>query len=80
MRFFNSIRHGMLGNSIQPEQIMKTKRAKCYIYVLQNIEKQNQMIEIFKYIDKENTFDIPIISITQSNYPISMKSIYELNL
>jgi 4-hydroxy 2-oxovalerate aldolase len=38
--------------------------------------KQSQMLEILKLIDKANTLNVPICSITNSTYPILQKSIY----
>ena len=38
--------------------------------------KQSEMLEILKLIDKANTLNVPICSITNSTYPILQKSIY----
>ena len=42
--------------------------------------KQNQMLEIFKLIDKSNNLNIPIYSITNTKYSVEQKSIYGPNL
>jgi len=41
-----------------------------------NDSKQNQMLEIFKFIEKANSSEIPIFSLTNTSYPVNQKSIY----